>query len=80
MLIQGKGKVSVAWSQVPVRVPLAHDSVRVFSLNGPEPTGRQPEETGVQSEQHHPGWPGPAEAQMLIRCRGASEAARCGEQ
>lgn len=67
MLIQGKGKVNIVWSQVPVRVPGAHVSVSALSLNGPEPTGRQPEETGVQREQHCPGWPGPAKSEMLIR-------------
>ena len=67
MLIQGKGKVNVVWSQVPVRVPHAHVSVRVLSLDGPEPTGRQPEETDVQGEQHCSGWPGPGKSEMLIR-------------
>lgn len=52
MLIQGKGKVNIVWSQVPVRVPCAHVSARALSLDGPEPTGRQPEETGAQGGQH----------------------------
>lgn len=52
MLVQAKGKVNIVWSQAPVLAPYAHVSVRVLSLSSPEATGRQPEETGVQGEQH----------------------------